>query len=253
MLKGFRVATLGSLGLSKMRGLRVARFIGIVGVLGIVVVATMAAWTNVPTTLTIEDVAVFESELDLRRPAIPLTYGQELALIRSVQDKVWTKAPFGIQIPLDQEREPRDLIRAGQGSCFDISRTYDKAFAYLGFKSRHVYLLYRGNRTFVDALFRYRQPSHAVTEVLTAKGWLFVDSNTPWIAVTKSGDPVNADGVWNRTDDFDVPPPTYLRDPWWAIRGMYSRKGTLYSPYFIFPQLNWPDFIGWLIELVAGR
>ena len=41
--------------------------------------------------------------------------------------------------------------------------------------------------------------------------------------------------------------PKYLNDPWWAIRGMYSRKGQLYPPYILFPDFNWVDYFSWLI------
>jgi hypothetical protein len=110
-----------------------------------------------------------------------------------------------------------------------------------------VYLLYREDRSFLGALFRKGQSSHAVTEVKTSKGWMFVDSNTEWIALTPQGDPVNADGVWRRFGEFDHAPP-YLDHAWWAIRGMYSRKGHLYAPYVPFPEFNWHDFSEWLIE-----
>ena len=215
--------------------------------MGFAIFVFLAIYTNVPTIPTPEDILVFESKLFLHRPEGKLTYSQELDLIRSVQTSVWAKSPFGVGIAKYEDREPPALLKAGQGSCFDISRTYDKAFNYLGFESRHVYLLFRSDRTFLSALLHYRQPSHAVTEVKTSKGWLFVDSNSPWIAITRNGDPVGADDVWKRIDEFDKPPP-YLREPWWAIRGMYSRKGTLYKPFFPFPQLNWPDFLNWLIS-----
>jgi len=207
---------------------------------------TLAVYTNVSTSLTQDDITVFESQLDLRKPLVSLTYSQELALIRSVQSRVWAKSPPGNGIAPYEDREPASLLKTGNGSCYDISRTLDKAYMYLGFKSRHVYLLFRGNRTFLGALFHYGQPSHAVTEVMTSKGWLFVDSISPWIAVTKDGEPVGADDVWKRLDAFEKPP-AYLRDPWWAIRGMYSRKGQFYKPYMMFPQFSWPDFLDWLV------
>jgi hypothetical protein len=137
-------------------------------------------------------------------------------------------------------------MRYGQGLCFDRSRTFDKAFHYVGFESRHVYILYRENRPFWRAVFRYGQASHAVTEVKTSKGWMFVDSNSEWVAVTRQGEPVNADDVWRRFSEFENPPP-YLKDPWWAIRGMYSRKGQFYGAGIPFPEFNWPDFLAWFV------
>jgi hypothetical protein len=91
------------------------------------------------------------------------------------------------------------------------------------------------------------QASHAVTEVKTSKGWMLVDSNTEWIALTPQGEPVNADAVWQRYSDF-ANAPEYLGYAWWAIRGMYSRKGHFYAPYVPFPEFNWVDFLSWSVE-----
>ena len=111
---------------------------------------------------------------------------------------------------------------------------------------RHVYLLFKGGKPFGGALFHYQQPSHAVTEVKTSRGWLFVDSNSEWLAVNRRGEPVNADEVWRRYEEFENPP-VYLVEPWWAIRGLYSRKGQFYGAGIPFPEINWNDFLHWLV------
>lgn len=214
--------------------------------LGFAVFASLAIYTNVDTAVTVEDRQVFDS-LRLSRPQGAMTFEQELALIRSVEAEIFKRAPLGDGIPDYEAREPADLLRVGHGLCYDRSRTFDKAFSYLGFETRHVYLLYKDNRFFGSALIRYGQSSHAVTEVKTSRGWLFVDSNTPWIAVTRTGEPVGADDVWRRFGEFEKAPP-YLNHPWWAIRGMYSRKGHLYAPYVVFPEFNWWDFIHWVVK-----
>ena len=36
-------------------------------------------------------------------------------------------------------------------------------------------------------------------------------------------------GIWKHFDEFDGAP-EYVRGPWWAIRGLYSRKGA-FSPH----------------------
>ena len=215
--------------------------------MGLATFLGLAFYTNVPTEVTAEDVRVF-TELGLTKPATQPSFAQEIALIRQVQGIVFKKAPLGEGIPEYEAREPADLMRFGQGLCFDRSRTFDKAFGYLGFESRHVYLLYREDKSFIKALLHYGQSSHAVTEVKTSKGWMFVDSNTPWIALNRSNEPVNADDVWRRYAEFDRAP-SYLKPAWWAIRGMYSRKGQFYEPFlpFPFPELNWRDFANWLV------
>ena len=209
----------------------------------------LAVYTNVPTALSVEDQLVFQG-LGLKQGmGSGEDFDGQLSLIKKVQREVFVRAPLGEGIPEYEPREPADLMRFGQGLCFDRSRTFDKAFSYIGLESRHVYILYKKNMPFWKAVFTYRQPSHAVTEVKTTKGWMFVDSNTQWIAITRQGEPVNADDVWKRFAEFENPPP-YLQDPYWAIRGMYSRKGQFYEPYlpFPFPELNWQDFLMWSVR-----
>ena len=212
--------------------------------LALVVFVSLATYTNVSTELTASDEAVF-AEIGLRKPNASLTFEQQIALLREVQLAVFKRAPLGVGIDDYQAREPADLMRIGQGLCYDRSRTFDKAFTYLGFEARHVYLLYKEDKSFFNALFHYGQSSHAVTEVKTSKGWMFVDSNTPWVAVTRQGEPVNADEMWRRFGEFENAP-GYLNHPWWAVRGMYSRKGHFYPPYMPFPEFNWPDFLSWI-------
>ena len=209
------------------------------------VFAALAVYTNVPTHLTDSDKAVF-ANLSLVKPKTNQSYDEQIATIRHVQEIVFERAPMGAGIPDNEPREPADLMRRGHGLCFDRSRTFDKVLKYYGMESRHVYLLFKEGKSFLSALFHYGQPSHAVTEVKTSKGWMFVDSNMPWVALTRQGEPVSADEVWQRYAEFDKPPP-YLAQPWWSVRGMYSRKGQLYEPFIPFPALNWPDFLGWWV------
>ncbi len=223
------------------------RWVLAVVAVGLAVLVGLSAYTNVPTDVTAEDTAVF-LEIGLRKPTGPLSFDQQVALIRRVQQEVFLRAPLGDGIPDYESREPADLMRrVRHGLCYDRSRAFDKAFDYLGFESRHVYILFKQDRSFVRALLHHGQASHAVTEVKTSKGWMLVDSNTEWIALTRQGEPVDADAVWQRYSEFDKAP-EYLNHPWWAIRGMYSRKGHLYAPYVPFPEFNWPDFFGWVVR-----
>ena len=128
----------------------------------------------------------------------------------------------------------------------DRRRTRDKALTYMDFKARHVFLLYRTDLSLLESLFRRGHPTHAVTEVKTSRGWLYVDSNRPWIALTRDGEPHGAGGVWKHFDEFDGAP-EYVRGQWWAIRGLYSRKGAFYEPFLPLPQFNWLDFVEWVI------
>ena len=219
----------------------------IINLVAVAALLMLCIYTNVPTNVTREDAIVFKRLALNAGSGLSANFEEELAIIRKVQSEVFKKAPRGdIGIPDYQPREPADLMRFGQGLCFDRSRTFDKAFRYYGFESRHVYILYKYDLPFWKAVFKYGQPSHAVTEVKTKKGWMFVDSNTQWIALTRQGEPVNADDVWKRFAEFDNPP-RYLAGPWWGIRGMYSRKGHLYGAGIPFPEFNWHDFLSWFV------
>lgn len=218
------------------------------GIASILVLAGLIFYTNVETSLTPEDTAVFENILGINKPTRSLSYSEEIKLIRKVQAKAFIVAPVGEGIAEEQRREPADLLRAGQGLCYDRSRFLDKALNYAGFETRHVYLLYRnGEKYFITSLFQRGHPSHAATEVKTSRGWLFVDSNSPWIAVSRNGIPIDADNVWKKKVEFDSAP-EYLLEPSWAIRGMYSRHGGFYPPYIPFPEFNWRDFLHWLFS-----
>jgi hypothetical protein len=202
--------------------------------------------TNVSTRLSAADIATLENDLELRGLPRPITFEDEIRTIRLVQQRVLAKASINQGIPTYEPREPSDLMRYRRGLCYDRSRTIDKALTYLGFETRHVFLLYRKDLSFLRALVRRKHPSHAVTEVKTSRGWLYVDSNMPWIALTHAGEPLGAGGVWKHFDELDGAP-EYVRGPWWAIRGLYSRKGAFYAPYVPLPQANWWDMLKWLL------
>lgn len=213
----------------------------------------LAVITNVPTQVDALDDAAFRQTLGLTEPKRPLTYAEEIELLYAMQRLVLKRAPFGSGIPEYESREPADLLRAREGLCYDRSRTFDKLFSWYGLESRHVYVLYPEHPTtgvrlsFWRAFFTRGTQSHAVTEVKTQRGWIVVDSNSAWISMTKTGEPVSAEAIPARWFEFDSAP-SYFNRPYFAIRGMYSRRGQFYRPYIPFPQLNWPDFISWFFD-----
>ena len=219
----------------------------------LVVNVLLAVITNVPTEVDALDIDAFSHSLRLTEPKPPTTYEAEIALLYAMQRLVLGRAPIGSGIPQYESREPADLLRAKQGLCFDRSRTFDKIFSWYGLESRHVYILYPEHPTtgarlsFWRAFFTRGTESHAVTEVKTRRGWIVVDSNSAWVSITKTGEPVSADAIAARWSEFDSAP-SYFNRPYFPIRGLYSRRGQLYRPYIPFPQLNWPDFISWVVD-----
>lgn len=209
--------------------------------------------TYVRTSLTESDAATFRSIFGIQKPVRPQGYDDQIKLIQLLQNEVMNKTPGSTPIPEYESREPEDLFLKKSGLCYDRSRTLDKLFAWYGFESRHIYILYAQNpRTGEDvsfgrALFTRATDSHAVTEVKTNKGWIVVDSLQPWISLTADGTPVDADHIYEQASKFSTLPDAFNK-PYWAIRGMYSRRGHFYRPYIPYPELNLNDFISWLMK-----
>ncbi len=203
--------------------------------------------TNVPTELTGEDIAVFDATpIAPLRNQQPRDFAAQVAAIRFVQDTVLGIAPANDPIPNLHTREPKDLMAARSGLCYDRSRTFEKAMSYVGLKTRHVFVLYADGKSFLGALTTRGQPTHAVSEVLTARGWLTVDSNSNWTSLDKSGRPMVIDAVWHQPSRF-ASIPVYMKRPFWAIRGLYDRMGQLYPPFVShLPDLNWVTMVDWL-------
>lgn len=213
----------------------------------VTVMVVLGIITNVPTTPTVEDINVFQDVYALRKPERLLTYKEEVDLIQSVQHQILGLYPVGEGIPENEEREPLDLARYKQGLCYDRSRTFDKVFEWLGFETRHLYIMYpfdprTGEQlSSLRAFFSRGTESHAVTEVKTSHGWLVVDSNEPWVSLDSKGEPVRIDQIRQKSTRFENLPDAYQKD-FIAIPGMYSRRGQFYRPYIPYPQLNWADF-----------
>jgi hypothetical protein len=218
----------------------------------LVVISALSFLTNVSTELTDSDIAVFRTVLHLDNSQDSMSYAQELHLINKIQNLVLREAYGNAPIPEYSSREPEDLFKSRSGLCFDRSRTLDKIFKWYGFETRHIFILYDNHPetgetlSFWSAFFTHGIDSHAVTEVKTSRGWLVVDSNTLWISVATDGNPVDADQIALQVNRF-ASIPEYWTRPFWAIRGLYSRRGQFYPPYIPYPELNWHDFISWLV------
>jgi hypothetical protein len=113
-----------------------------------------------------------------------------------------------------------------------------------------VFLLYKGSgwsKFFPFAFINHNSPSHAITEVRTSRGWLAVDSYTEWIALDSNGNPVDSDDIYSKFSYLESTP-KYFKDPYWVLKGFYTRGGRKYPPYWPVPELNWPTFFKWLIH-----
>ena len=107
---------------------------------------------------------------------------------------------------------------------------------------RHVHLNETAKRGYFNLLIPGSK-SHAVSEVLTSKGWLGVDSNQQFILLDRDNNPNTyekaiSSGVINYYSEF------YLyKKPLIYVIGLYSRNGTFFEPYLTFiPEINFKDF-----------
>jgi len=220
-------------------------------VLAAVLLALISVGHNVDTTPSAED------EVFLRRMMTDSGQGElieepagdfdeEIDRILRIQDAVLQTAPVNDGLPLGASREPRDLYEAGQGLCYDRSRSIEKALTLTGLETRHVavYGLAEG-RTAMGALLTRDTPSHALTEVRTRRGWMLVDSNDRWIGLLADGRPVSADdlhdlppggAVWSPLASGEIAP--IFRDGFVHVYGLYSRHGHFYPPMDGIPDVN---------------
>ena len=135
-----------------------------------------------------------------------------------------------------------EVINENTACCFDRARITEQSLQIYGFDVRHVHLNETANRGYFNLLIPGTK-SHAVSEVLTSKGWLGVDSNEPFILLDKDKRPYTyekaiSSGVINFHSEFDL-----YKKPLTYVIGLYSRNGTFFKPYLtFFPEINLKDF-----------
>jgi hypothetical protein len=199
---------------------------------------SLIVFSNVETALTNEDREAFLSE-GFRPLVKPANYIDQIKQISDAHKRVIEKFPAGEGIPLFEEREPTNLNSYRRGLCYDRARYLDKLLQFKGFETRHVYLLYRTGKGFVASMFSKGHPSHAVTQVLTVRGWLTVDSNSSYLALGEDGNPLSMEQLTDINPDL----PESFRREFWPIIGLYSRSGAHYKPYLPVPEVNLSDFL----------
>ena len=221
------------------------------------VLASGLFWlTSVTTDLTDADRAVF-AKVFAGKPLKVATFDDQIATILTVQRAAAAAAPTPEPIPLRVSREPADVVREGKGFCYDRSRFIEKALLYAGLAIRHV-AIYNPPKGWsqLHTLLTPKVPSHAITEVRTSRGWLVADSLSAWMGLTADGrlltadmishDPALMHSTWDKR--IEGTPSPNLNQPFFDYVGLYSRNGQLYWPYTRFPNVNWDQAFGWLVE-----
>jgi hypothetical protein len=235
---------------------KLIRFVKLSFIFGAIIFGIVAYTHNVSYTLSNEDMeysnkylALLPDSLQVKAPARlgdTMSYEDQILLIEAVQAAVLQHNPVGKGIPDNQPRNPKDLYNFGAGLCFDRSYTLEKIFLSLGFKVRHMSLYAdMPNMGLLAEMTKAQIPSHAVSEVKTAEGWLIVDSNNPWLGLDQSGKPHSMKTI--KKANYQVAwktPPAKGYDLFYSkdctyIYGLFSRHGRFYPPYNPVPDVRW--------------
>jgi len=178
-----------------------------------------------------------------------LDYPGQAALLTKVVEVVHQRIPGLSPIPPEHEREPEDVIKARSGLCYDRARLIEKALRLAGFEVRHVFLLYGGFKNMLSA----GSPTHAMLEVRTAKGWMFVGTLTPVLGLDADGriwsmadlrsDAASGGAAIKRNGWIEVIPTDFV-----PLIGVYSRNGKHYWPYTAMPEYSPTQVVSGMID-----
>ncbi|AMM51671.1 hypothetical protein TH61_11455 [Rufibacter sp. DG15C] len=177
-------------------------------------------------------------------------FHEQIKFISAVQKAVLLTAPRNKGLDEGMSREPEVLYKMRYGHCYDRSRAIEKILRLSGFKTRHVSVYSLDENSALHAFLKPKTRSHALSEVLTVKGWVFVDSNDKLIGVDKFGNPIDLTQVkklgfknivWSKynTENFDGVYATKFM----YVYGLYSRHGKFYPPYNFIPDLHWGELV----------
>ena len=230
--------------------------------ISIILLVLFLSYNEVDNSITEEDKVFITKYLENISPLKSnRRYKEELEFITKTQSSVLKVAPYNEGIPFNAEREPKDVYLASKGLWhgkfyphlyfYDTrSRVIEKILAFSGFDTRHIsiYSTKNTNSPF-RSLSTPNISSHAITEVLTQRGWLVVDSNDQWLSIDTQGNPVSiakiklsAEGSGEISWRQKAPNKIY-KEPFVFIYGLYSRHGKFYPPYTFVPDVNYKELI----------
>lgn len=207
---------------------------------------------NVSTSLTDSDKRAIE-KIYIPDSSGEKSYEEQIAEIRAIQRSVLKLVPIDKGIEMGTSREPESMLTLGYGLCYDRSRAIEKTLTFYNYKVRHI-SIHSIFKNFFSTIFKKGVYSHAVTEVLTKKGWIVVDSNEEWVSLDQNGLPISAKKIRdylanNSQINWEKKPSGAVYGmPMIVTYGLYSRHGKFYPPYIFFPDINLYDFSQNFIE-----
>lgn len=256
-MNGYTVAPQSKKGRGAMKQIKKQLKWTLIGVTALLFSIGFLWWAQTSDKITTTDKKYIVKILEYSHIKPPLlsasemSYMQQIHFIREAQHAVLAIAPTLEAIPFYHLREPKNLYQLKLGFCFDRSRSIEKALRAYGFKTLHI-ALYSTTETHskLTSLLTPAIPSHAISEVLTKKGWLVLDSNSPWISLTTNNTPISIAKIQKTHARLNWKYPIkkvgdrymYIQDFTYVV-GLYSRTGKLFPPYPApFPNINWKEF-----------
>lgn len=204
--------------------------------------------TNVDNHITPEDEIYLDKiriEGNIPKSADGVGFEGELRYINLILVWLdgWVSGEVGI--PINFTREPKDLYYSHSGLCYDKSRLLEKLLRSAGFKTRHLSAFRKiGEESKIRILMTPGSPSHALTEVLTSKGWMVITSNRFQYFVDEQGEPMTMEDIQRTPEKFKAKDPGFIEfisTPFFYINGLYSRHGRFYPPFLPVPDINWVE------------
>ncbi len=169
------------------------------------------------------------------------TFEADVNCAKAVQQAIRTLLPVNRcpKIDFSLRVEPEYFIARGYGCCYSRARFTEKALNHYGLKTRHVAIHAKGPFG-IPGTFVPDTASHATTEVLTQRGWMGVDSNEPFILLTRSGQPVTFKNYKEHLDELQqAPQPAdFYQYDLSVVYGLYSRHGMFHGLPLPSPEFN---------------
>ena len=177
------------------------------------------------------------------------SYDQEIKCIKTIQESqlnfITGKVCRGKYINLGS----KEVIKLNTACCFDRSRITEQALQIYGFKVRHVHLNETSERGYFNLLVP-NTSSHALSEVLTSKGWLGVDRTEPFLLLDENNYPNTYEKAISNGVINSYSKKFFYKKTMTYVIGLYSRNGTFFEPYLPYvPEINFNDFIGNLFNM----
>lgn len=156
---------------------------------------------HVSKNITAADVEAIEKLSAQTSCAKVSSFSDEISCVKAIQTSIRALVPNNRCAGRGTTIEPLDFITRSFGCCYDRARFTEKALKYYGFETRHV-AIYDISKYGLLGFFIPGISSHATSEVLTTKGWMGVDSNEPFILLTKSNEVLTFKNFKKHADDL---------------------------------------------------